>query len=63
MTNKLKEIREEKGIGISELARKAGVARQTIYNIEADPNRTIDSNTMEALAKGLDVKVSRIFLF
>lgn len=63
MTNILKEIREKKGVSISELARKSGLARQTIYNIEGDPNRVVDSKTMEDVANALGVKVSRIFLF
>lgn len=63
MTNKLKEIREKKGISISELARKSGLTRQTIYNIEGDPNRVVDSKTMEDVANALGVKVSKIFLF
>lgn len=63
MTNKLKEIREKKGISISELARKSGLTRQTIYNIEGDPNRVVDSKTMEDVANALGVKVSKVFLF
>ena len=63
MTNILKEIRENKGVSVSELARKSGVTRQTIYNIENDPERVVDSKTMEAVAAGLGVKVSKIFLF
>ena len=63
MQNVLKEVREKKGMNITELARKSGLARQTIYNIEADPGRVVDSATMEALAYALGVKVSKIFLF
>lgn len=63
MQNDLKRIREEKGMSISELARKSGLSRQTIYNIEGDPDRVIDSKTMEDLATALGVKVSKIFLF
>ena len=62
MTNLLKEIREKKGMSVSELARKSGLSRQTIYNIEATSDRVVDSKTMEALAEALDVKVSKIFL-
>ena len=63
MTNILKEIREKKGVSVSELARKSGLTRQTIYNIEGDPNRVVDSKTMEDVANALGVKVSKIFLF
>lgn len=62
MTNILKEIREKKGVSVSELARKSGLSRQTIYNIEGDPNRVLDSKTMEDIAAALGVKVSKIFL-
>lgn len=62
MTNILKEIREKKGVSISELARKSGLSRQTIYNIEGDPERVLDSKTMESIANALGVKVSKIFL-
>lgn len=63
MQNDLKKIREAKGMSISELARRSGLSRQTIYNIEGDPDRVIDSKTMEDLATALGVKVSKIFLF
>ena len=63
MQNVLKEIREKKGVSVTDLARKAGLTRQTIYNIEADPERVVDSKTMEALATALGVKVGKIFLF
>ena len=62
MTNKLKQIREERGMPISELSRRSGLCRQTIYNIEGNPNRNLDAKTMEAIAAALGVKVSVIFL-
>ena len=62
MKNILKEIREEKGMTISELARKANVTRQTIYNIETNENASVSSPVMEAIASALNVKASRIFL-
>lgn len=62
MTNNLKQIREERGMPISELARRSGLCRQTIYNIEGDPSRNVDAKTMESLAAALGVKVSKIFL-
>jgi DNA-binding XRE family transcriptional regulator len=63
MKNILKSVREEKGMTISELARKAGVTRQTIYNIESNQNAVVSSNVMESIAKALDVKAKNIFLF
>jgi len=63
MQNVLQEIREKKGLTVTELARKSGLTRQTIYNIESDPERVVDSKTMEAISNALGVKVSKIFLF
>ena len=62
MQNRLKAARDEKGITISELARKSGVSRRTIYNIETDENASVRSSTMESLARALDEKPSTIFL-
>lgn len=62
MQNKLKKVREDKGVSISELARKSGVSRQTIYNIETDENASVRSSTMESIARALGVKASIIFL-
>lgn len=63
MKNILKEVREKKGVTIAELARKADVSRQTIYNIETNENAGVSSTVMEAIAKALDVEAGKIFLF
>lgn len=62
MQNKLKEVRESRGISVLELSRKSAVTRQTIYNIEKNENAAVSSDVMEALSKALDVKASDIFL-
>ena len=62
MQNKLREVREKKGISIMELSKKAGVSRQTIYNIELNPDYVATVPVMESLAKALDMKASKIFL-
>ena len=56
----LKLIRERRGIGATELAAQAGVARQTIYAIEAG---TFVPNTSVALqlARALEVSVEELF--
>lgn len=61
MRNALKEIREKKGMTVLELSRKAGVSRQTIYNIEMNPAANISSFVMESIAKALGTKASNIF--
>ena len=58
--NKVGEIRNSRGIGASELARRVNVSRQTIYAIEAG---TYVPNTEVALhlAQELEVAVDEIF--
>src|SRR5581483_8787590 len=59
--NRLAEIRKGRGIGISELARRADVSRQTIYAIEGG---TYVPNTEVALrlAQELEVAVDELFM-
>jgi len=56
----LKNIRERRGISAADLAKRAGVARQTIYAIEGG---SFMPNTAVALqlARALDVRVEDIF--
>ena len=61
MTNDLKAVREWRGMTITELSRRSGVARQTIYYLEGDKKRSARIATMDALARALDVKTSKIF--
>lgn len=63
MRNIVRETREKRGMTISELSRQSGVSRQTIYNIETNPNWQVDASKMEAIAKALKCKVPSIFLF
>lgn len=56
----LNEIRQERGISASQLAKHAGVSRQTIYAIEAGdyvPNTALALQ----LAKLLEVRVEDLF--
>ena len=59
--NRVGEIRKSRGVGASELARRVGVSRQTIYAIELGtyvPNTEVALN----LAKELEVTVDELFL-
>lgn len=58
--NRLEQIRKRRGVGALELARRAGVSRQTIYAIEAG---TYVPNTEVALrlARELEVGVEELF--
>lgn len=58
--NRLAAVRQKRGIGAAELARRAGVSRQTIYAIEAGtyvPNTEVTLR----LAKHLEVTVEDLF--
>jgi putative molybdopterin biosynthesis protein len=58
--NRLAEVRQRRGIGAADLARRAGVSRQTIYAIEAGtyvPNTEVTLH----LAKALEVTVEELF--
>ena len=58
--NRLAEIRNGRGVGASDLARRVGVSRQTIYAIEAGtyvPNTEVTLN----LARELEVTVEELF--
>jgi len=61
MGNRLKEVREEKGITQEELERLSGVSRQTISAIENNPDYQAKSGTLIALAKAMGTTVDKIF--
>ena len=60
--NKLKEIRESKGISASELSRKSNVTRQTIHRLESESVDSANSKTLLSLAKALGVEVADFFV-
>ncbi len=52
----LKELRQRKGYSVSELAKRSGVSRQHIRDLELDvPQKRVTIITLEKLAKGLGV--------
>lgn len=59
--NKLKKIREEKGLTITELARLSKVTRQTIYRLENEEDGVVNSKTMKALADALGINIADFF--
>ena len=59
--NRLKEVREEKGISQEKLSELSGISRQTIYKIEADPEFNARVDTIKALAEALEVDFHDIF--
>lgn len=60
--NRLKEIRESKGMTISELSKDSGITRQTIYRLEEEKEDTANSKTLKALANSLGVSVMDFFV-
>ena len=61
--NKVKKVREEKGLTQQELADKASVSRYLISQLENDEELNITKNTMISIANALECKVTDIFLF
>ena len=62
MGNKLQEIRESKGLSISELSRRSNISRQTIYSLEAEEVDKANLQTLKSLADALGVKVTDFFI-
>lgn len=61
MKNKLREIREEKGISQEELSERSGVSRTTISELETEKKEVTTNITLEKIATALGEKVSNIF--
>lgn len=59
--NKLKEIRESKGLSILELSKLSHVSRPTIYRLESGEDKVVNSKTLKALADALGVSMTVFF--
>lgn len=59
---KVRERRESLGLTQEELAKRAGISRQTIIAIESDMEVPTSTTTLIRLAKSLMCKVSDIFI-
>lgn len=55
ITLRVKELREARGWSQVELARQAGVRQATVSAIENDQTTGIDFDTLERLARALEV--------
>lgn len=62
MENRIRELRKEKGMKQEELAKKAGVARTVISQLENGSRQVITTDTMLKLSKGLEAPIESIFM-
>lgn len=61
MKNRLKEVREGKGMSQEELSEKSGISRTTISELETEKKEVTTNITLERIAEALGEKVSNIF--
>jgi transcriptional regulator with XRE-family HTH domain len=62
MNNKLKELREKRGLSQKALSEISGVSRPTIIRLESQEETVVNTNTLEKLAKALNVSIRTLFL-
>ncbi len=61
---RLKELRIEAGYSVSELAKRSGVSRQHVRDLEMDmPQKRVTIVTLEKLAKGLRLPIWKLVQF
>lgn len=58
MRTRIREVREERGMSQSELARLSGISRQVIWKIETDEETNTTTKTLGAIAKALEVPMN-----
>ena len=61
MKNKVKEYRLKEGMSQEELAKKSGVSRTTISDLENEKVDVVTNITLQKIANALNRKVSTIF--
>jgi len=61
---RLVELRRKANCSVSELAKRSGVSRQHIRDLELDyPEKRVTIVTLEKLAKGLNVPIWKLLQF
>lgn len=60
--NRLKELREERGISQEKLSEMSGISRTTLSKIENDEEANVNTRTIAKLADVFEVEPSDIFL-
>ena len=61
MGYRIKELRKEKKMSQEELAKKSGVSRTTIVNLEKGNDKTVLTSTLLNIATALDTTVDKLF--
>lgn len=59
--NRVQELRLERGLSVTALARSAEVSRQTIYNVEGDAAYNVSTDTMRRIAAVLGVTLAELY--
>lgn len=62
MEFRIKEIRESKGMTQTELSKKTGITRTTIWKLETGEEEVTTSKTLEKIADALEVPIGDLFL-
>jgi len=62
MNNRLRELREKRGLSKSALSRISGVSRPTIVRLESQEETVVKTETLEKLAGALNVSIKTLFL-
>lgn len=62
MTNRIAEVRKSIDMSQEELARKSGVSRTYLSQIETQKQKVVGSNIMFSIARVLGVKCEEVFL-
>lgn len=58
---RIRQIREREHMSRAELADKAGITRQTVYNLEVGATKNASIRTLASIAKALGVSIDAIF--
>ena len=61
---RIKELRIKDGLSVAELAKKAGISRQHIRDLEMDvPQKRVTIVTLEKLAEGFKMRLWKLLKF
>ena len=58
---KIKDVRDQKGMSQTELARKSGISRVTIWALETGKQQDTTTSTLTSIADALGVSIDEIF--